>query len=349
LYCYCKITKQTILPLNTFKVGINGEKYPLLFYKQPPIRLLQLAHNLSFQHCSSLLYTNQSTIMQWLGRRGSSNVEDRRGMSGGGIAAGGGVIGVIIYLVYSFLSGGDIDPNNIPSINPQSTNTPLSTEEQKADDQRAEFVKVVLADTEDVWNRLFSDNGSQYKEPTLVLFRDAVASACGNASAASGPFYCPGDTKLYIDLSFYQEMQDKLKAPGDFAMAYVIAHEVGHHIQALNGTAQKVNQLRENASEKDGNRYSVMLELQADFFAGVWAHHAQKMKNILDKGDIEEALNAANAIGDDRLQKQSTGTVVPDAFTHGTSAQRMFWFKKGFESGDIRQGDTFSGSGMSMN
>jgi uncharacterized protein len=279
--------------------------------------------------------------MQWLGRRSSSNVEDRRGLSGGGIAAGGGIIGVIIYLLYNFIGGGTIDPSQIP-VSPQGQQTEMTAEEQKADDQRAEFVKVVLAETEDVWNKIFSENGQRYAEPTLVLFRDAVQSACGNASAASGPFYCPGDSKLYIDLSFYQDMQTKLHAPGDFAMAYVVAHEVGHHVQNLNGTAAKIMKLRQQSSEADANRYSVMMELQADFLAGVWAHHDQKMKNILDEGDIDEALNAANAIGDDRLQKEATGRVVPDAFTHGTSTQRMYWFKKGFETGDIKQGNTFN-------
>ena len=205
---------------------------------------------------------------------------------------------------------------------------------------------MVLAETEDVWNRLFAEAGNTYAEPTLVLFRGAVSSACGNASAASGPFYCPGDSKLYIDLSFYQDLQTRFNAPGDFAMAYVVAHEVGHHIQNLNGTASKVSRLRGQAGEAEANRYSVMMELQADFLAGVWAHHAQKMKNILDEGDIDEALNAANAIGDDRLQKQSTGEVVPDAFTHGTSAQRMYWFKKGYETGDVKQGNTFNDPGL---
>ena len=284
--------------------------------------------------------------MQWLGRRGSSNVEDRRRMSGGGIAAGGGIAGLVIYLIYSFLGGGDIDPSQIPQITPQANERTLSPEEQKADDDRAQFVKVVLAETEDVWNKVFADNGKQYTEPTLVLFRDGVSSACGNASSASGPFYCPGDNKLYIDLAFYQDLQSRFNAPGDFAMAYVVAHEVGHHIQNLNGTASKVQQLRGRVGEAEANKYSVMLELQADFLAGVWAHYTQKMKNILDEGDIEEALNAANAIGDDRLQKQSTGQVVPDAFTHGTSAQRMYWFKKGYETGDIKQGDTFNDPGL---
>jgi len=281
--------------------------------------------------------------MKWIGRRESSNVEDRRGMSGGGLAVGGGVIGIIIYLIYSFLGG---DPGQLPQSIPQSQTSQLTSEQQAADEERAKFVKVVLADTEDVWNKLFADNGSDYREPTLVLFRDGVASACGNASSASGPFYCPLDNKLYIDLSFYQELQERFDAPGDFAMAYVVAHEVGHHIQNLMGTADKVSRMRQQAGEREGNRYSVMLELQADFYAGVWAHHAQRMKNILESGDIEEALRAANAIGDDRLQKQATGEVVPDAFTHGTSAQRMYWFKKGYETGDIKQGNTFDASDL---
>ncbi len=281
--------------------------------------------------------------MKWLGREESSNVEDRRGISGGKIAAGGGIGGIIIYLIYTFLGG---DPSSAPlppQLSPGTSQTSTMTaEEQAADDQRAKFVKVVLKDTEDVWGKLFAESGKSYPKPTLVLFRDAVESGCGQASSASGPFYCPGDSKLYIDLSFYQELQDHLHAPGDFPMAYVIAHEVGHHVQNLLGISAKVERARQEGGEKVGNKYSVMLELQADFFAGVWAHHAQQMKNILDEGDIEEALNAANAIGDDRLQKQSTGRVVPDAFTHGTSAQRVYWFKKGYETGDIKQGDTFS-------
>ncbi|MEO7307467.1 MAG: neutral zinc metallopeptidase [Ferruginibacter sp.] len=284
--------------------------------------------------------------MKWIGSRGSSNVEDRRGISGGGLATGGGVVGVIVYLLYSLLSGGDIDPSRIPTISKQVNQRALTPEEQKADEERAAFVKVVLAETEDVWNRLYADAGKRYTEPTLVLFRDAVSSACGNASSASGPFYCPSDSKLYIDLSFYQDLQTRFNAPGDFAMAYVVAHEVGHHIQNLNGTAEKISRLRGQAGEAEANRYSVMMELQADFYAGIWAHYAQKMKNILDVGDIDEALNAANEIGDDRLQRQSTGEVVPDAFTHGTSAQRMYWFKKGYETGDLKQGNTFNDPGL---
>jgi predicted metalloprotease len=286
---------------------------------------------------------NQKNIitMRWAGRRESSNVDDRRGLSGGGIAAGGGVLGIIVYVLYSFLSGNPVDPSQIP-MNPQATQRSLSPEEQAAEDERAKFVKVVLAETEDVWNQVFTANGQDYKEPTLVLFNGAVQSACGNASSATGPFYCPGDSKLYIDLSFYQELQDRFKAPGDFAMAYVVAHEVGHHIQNLNGTSDKINQLRQQLDEVEFNKYSVKMELQADFLAGVWAHYEERMKNILDPGDIDEALNAANAIGDDRLQKQATGEVVPDAFTHGTSAQRVYWFKKGYETGDLKQGDTFN-------
>lgn len=282
--------------------------------------------------------------MKWTGRRESSNVDDRRGISGGKLAAGGGVAGLVIYLLYTLLSGGNIDPAQVQQqLSEQGNQTSQMTpEEQAADEERAKFVKVVVAETEDVWNKIFAEGGNQYTEPTLVLFRGSVASACGNASSASGPFYCPGDNKMYIDLSFYQDLQNKLNAPGDLPMAYVVAHEVGHHIQNLMGTADKVNRLRQQLSETEFNRYSVMMELQADFYAGVWAHHAQKMKNILDTDDIDEALTAANAIGDDRLQRQATGQVTPDAFTHGTSAQRMYWFKKGYETGDIKQGDTFN-------
>lgn len=281
--------------------------------------------------------------MQWLGRRESSNVEDRRGISGGGVAAGGGILSIIAYLLYTFL-GGNPDSSQAPQFqNPTEQSTPMSAEEKQQDDQRASFVKVVLADTEDVWGQVLPQQANvQYTDPTLVLFRDGVSSACGQASSASGPFYCPGDGKLYIDLSFYQEMQDQLHAPGDFAMAYVVAHEVGHHVQDLLGTSDKVQNLRSQQNETEVNRTSVMLELQADFYAGVWAHYDQKMKNILDAGDIDEALNAANQIGDDMLQKQATGHVVPDAFTHGTSAQRVYWFKKGYQTGDMRQGDTFN-------
>jgi predicted metalloprotease len=282
--------------------------------------------------------------MQWLGKRESSNVDDRRGL-GGGVLAGGGIIGVIIYIISTFMNGGDVDPSKIPAINSQQQ-TELTAEEKTADNERAKFVKVVLAETEDVWNKLFTDIGNKYQEPKLVLFRDAVSSACGNASSSAGPFYCPGDGQLYIDLSFYEDLQKKLNAPGDFAMAYVVAHEVGHHIQNLLGTADKINKLKSHASETEGNRLSVMMELQADFYAGVWAHYEDKYKNALDAGDIQEAMNAANQIGDDRLQKEATGRVVPDAFTHGTSAQRMYWFKKGYDTGDIKQGNTFEAANL---
>lgn len=276
--------------------------------------------------------------MRWQGRRQSTNVDDRRGVSGGQVAVGGGILGVIA-LVINFLLGGDVSqlPQQLPN-----ENVPVSAEQQAADDERAEFVKVVLAETENVWNTLFQQAGENYSEPTLVLFSGGTQSGCGSATSATGPFYCPGDQKVYIDLSFYQDLQTRFAAPGDFAMAYVVAHEVGHHIQNLLGTSGKVQRMRQQVSEEEYNKYSVMLELQADFFAGVWAHHTQRMENILEEGDIEEALTAANAIGDDRLQKQSQGYVVPESFTHGTSQQRMYWFKKGYQTGDMNQGDTFN-------
>ena len=211
-----------------------------------------------------------------------------------------------------------------------------------AENELAAFSATILADTEDVWNKLLSN----YREPTLVLFSNSVTSACGNASSATGPFYCPGDEKLYIDLSFFKEMEHRMNAPGDFAQAYVIAHEVGHHIQNLMGTTDKMQRLRGQISKTEYNKLSVKLELQADFLAGVWAHYSQKMNQSMEPGDLEEALNAANAIGDDRLQKNATGRVVPDSFTHGTSAQRMRWFKKGFDTGDLSQGDTFSANSL---
>jgi predicted metalloprotease len=277
--------------------------------------------------------------MLWRGRRESTNVDDRRGVTGGHVAAGGGIIGVIIYLLYNFLGGGGGTSQLPPIQRPQQE---MTAEEKKADDDRASFTKVVMADTEDVWSKLFSEMGKTYQPPTLVLFRDGVQSACGMASAATGPFYCPGDQQVYIDLSFFRELQERFNAPGDFACAYVVAHEVGHHIQYLNGTSDKMAKLRQQVSEEEYNKYSVKLELQADFLAGVWAHHAQQMKKILEAGDIEEALNAASQIGDDKLQQETQGRVVPESFTHGTSAQRVYWFKKGYQSGDINQGDTFN-------
>jgi len=280
--------------------------------------------------------------MRWIGGRQSSNVDDRRGVSAGGVAAGGGIIGIIVMVLYSLLGGGGGDEGSIPIQLPGQTQQ-MTPEEKAADDERAKFVTVVLGYTEDVWNQLIS----QYQEPRLVLFHDRVESACGLASSASGPFYCPGDQQVYIDLSFYQELGQRFGAPGDFAMAYVIAHEVGHHIQKLMGTSDKMARLRQQVSGEEYNKYSVMLELQADFLAGVWAHYMQNKKTqdlqaIIEPGDIEEALNAANAIGDDRLQKESQGYVVPESFTHGTSKQRIYWFKKGFDTGDMKQGDTFN-------
>lgn len=275
--------------------------------------------------------------MLWRGREGSSNVEDRRGMSGGGLAVGGGIGGLIIGLLYMLLGG---NPSDAPVLMPgqqAQQGQQYGSRRNPEDDTLAQFVSVVLHDTEDVWGNLISN----YKDPKLVLFTDAVQSACGSASSATGPFYCPGDEKVYIDLSFFRELKDRFGASGDFAMAYVVAHEVGHHVQNLMGTSDKVRALQQQAGEREGNRLSVKLELQADFLAGVWANHAQQMKHILQPGDIEEALKAANAIGDDRLQQETQGRVVPDAFTHGTSAQRMYWFKKGYETGDIRQGNTF--------
>ena len=273
--------------------------------------------------------------MLWKGRRESTNVDDRRGMSGGGLAVGGGIIGVIALLINFFLGGGDASqlPQNLPG-----AGAPEMSAEQKAEeDELAGFVKVVFGDTEDVWNSLLGDG--QYREPRLVLFSQVTSSGCGHASQASGPFYCPADQQVYIDLSFYNELKQRFNVSGDFAMAYVIAHEVGHHIQYLMGTTEKMARARQQMSEREYNQLSVKLELQADFLAGVFAHHNKKH---LQAGDIEEALTAANAIGDDNLQRQAQGHVVPDAFTHGTSEQRMYWFKKGYQTGDINQGDTFS-------
>lgn len=281
--------------------------------------------------------------MRWTGRRQSSNVDDQRGqrMGGGGMLTKGGIGTVVIIVIISLILGknpltllqqtGMGDPTEYASTD--QTYQPSAEEEELAD-----FVKVVLADTEDVWNSLMDD----YREPTLVLFTDQVQSGCGSAGASTGPFYCSNDEKVYIDLSFYKVLHSNLDAPGDFAQAYVIAHEVGHHVQHLLGITDKVHSMRDQLSEEDYNKLSVKLELQADFLAGVWAHHAQRTKKILEPGDIEEALNAASAIGDDKLQMEGQGRVVPDSFTHGTSEQRVRWFKKGFESGDPNQGDTFN-------
>lgn len=279
--------------------------------------------------------------MRWRDGRQSQNVEDQRG-SRKGLAVGGG-IGTVVVLVIALLFGGD--PREVlerlqggggaPA--PGTQTRPVNPEEEEL----KKFVSTVLADTEDTWKDIFRREGRQYREPKLVLFTDQVRSACGLAGAAVGPFYCPGDEKVYIDLSFYRELKNRFRAPGDFAQAYVIAHEIGHHIQNLLGTMQKVNAMRGRISKAQENDLSVRLELQADFYAGVWAYYAQK-KGILEPGDIEEALGAASAIGDDRLQRETQGYVVPDSFTHGTSEQRARWFRRGLETGDIRQGDTFN-------
>jgi len=278
--------------------------------------------------------------MRWRGRRESANVEDRRGVSRGGMAVGGG-LGTIVLIVLALLFGAD--PRELldqgQGGNPaQGTQTARQVNPQE--DDLKKFTSVVLAETEDVWNTLFQQAGRRYREPKLTLFTEQTRSACGVAGASVGPFYCSGDEKVYIDLSFYRDLKTKLGAPGDFAQAYVIAHEVGHHIQHLLGTMEQVSAQQRRMSEADSNRLSVMLELQADFYAGVWAHYAAR-RGIIEPGDIEEALGAASAIGDDRLQRQGQGYVVPDSFTHGSSEQRVRWFRKGFETGDMRQGDTF--------
>jgi predicted metalloprotease len=248
-----------------------------------------------------------------------------------------GGVGSIIVVVIALLMG----------VNPMALMGPQNVQQGPAvndprEEERKEFVSVVLADTEAVWNKLFREMGRNYEEPTLVLFRGQADSACGFATSAVGPFYCPRDHKVYIDLQFFEELQRRFGAPGDFAQAYVIAHEVGHHVQELLGISDRVQSQQGRVSKPEYNRLSVRLELQADFLAGVWAHHAQKMRNILEEGDIEEALRAAEAIGDDRLQQQAQGHVVPDSFTHGTSQQRARWFRRGLQTGDIRQGDTFA-------
>lgn len=277
--------------------------------------------------------------MRWRGERQSENIEDRRGMSRGGMAIGGG-LGSIVIVVLALLFGAD--PRQLLEQLPaQGPATETSRPVNPADDERKQFVGVVLANTEDVWNEVFRQSGRDYQEPRLQLFDIQADSACGLAGSAVGPFYCPADQKVYIDLSFFRDLETRFNAPGDFAQAYVVAHEVGHHVQNLLGTMDRVNSFRGRVSEAQNNDLSVRLELQADFFAGVWAHYAQK-KGSLEPGDIEEALGAASAVGDDRLQKETQGYVVPDSFTHGSSQQRIRWFRKGFESGDIRQGDTFN-------
>lgn len=279
--------------------------------------------------------------MRWLGGRESDNVDDRRGSGGGGLVVGGGIGTVVIAVIVMLLGG---DPSQVlnrsaPTQQEQGSQAP---DGPQPDDAAASFTRKVLASTEDVWGKIFQEQGSQYQDPTLVMFRGVTSSGCGTAQQAMGPFYCPLDQKVYIDLSFYDELAQRFQAPGEFAMAYVVAHEIGHHVQNQLGIMRKIEQARQQMSERDYNKVSVRLELQADFFAGVWAHHAQGQSISIDENDVESALTAANAIGDDKIQEETQGRVVPDAFTHGTSAQRVYWFKKGLKTGDIRQGDTFN-------
>ncbi|NLW85180.1 MAG: metalloprotease [Phycisphaerae bacterium] len=281
--------------------------------------------------------------MRWKDRRSSSNVEDRRGLSPKPGLIGGGIGTIIIVLAIYFLGG---DPsqilNTLPLEDSASTVPYVPSAEEN---ELAQFVSVVLAETEDVWTQLFSEQGLNYEYPKLVLFTGSVQSACGYAGSATGPFYCPGDHKVYIDLSFYQELQERFQAPGDFAMAYVIAHEIGHHVQTLLGINEQVMSLRSRLNEDEFNKYLVRLELQADYLSGVWAHYANRM-NLLEEGDLDEALNAASAVGDDRIQKAAQGYVVPDSFTHGTSEQRKRWFYKGFTAGNLDEGDTFKAENL---
>ncbi|RYM31431.1 metalloprotease [Brumimicrobium glaciale] len=284
--------------------------------------------------------------MKWKGRRKSSNVEDRRGMSSGKkLIGGGGLIGIIILLISVF--GGETGQTLAPILDQitqsSSSNTQnLTQRELSAEEiELGDFVSTVFADTDDIWNKIFRENGMNYEEPGMVLFTGDVATACGNATSASGPFYCPGDKKVYMDLDFFNELETRFGAEGgDFAMAYVIAHEVGHHVQTLLGTSAKVRQMQSKMSQKEANKMTVKQELQADFYAGVWAYY---MKQHLEEGDIDEALSAANAVGDDAIQKRVQGHVTPDSFTHGTSRQRKEWFMKGYKSGDISLGNTFEG------
>jgi uncharacterized protein len=280
--------------------------------------------------------------MLWKGRRQSSNVEDRRGISGRTMVAGGGLGTVVLVVLYLLLGGGKGDElqNILPTTGGSSTENRQLTAAEK---EQGDFVSVILAETEDVWHSLFSDAGKTYREPKLVLFSGMTQSGCGSAQAAVGPFYCSGDETVYIDLDFLSDLQNRLGAQGDFAVAYIIAHEVGHHVQNLLGIMDQVQEQRAaGLDERESNDLSVRMELQADFLAGVWAYHAQRTKNILEEGDVEEAINAAGAVGDDRIQSRTQGYVVPDSFSHGTSAQRTNWFLKGFKTGDPDQGDTFN-------
>ena len=283
--------------------------------------------------------------MKWSGRRQSDNMEDRRGMSSGGkTIVGGGIIGIIILLLNVF--GGENAQMLTPILEQMNQGQSAPTEQRDLTAKELEeqaFINAILVDTEDVWTKIFQENNLQYKNPKLVLFTAGVETACGNATSTSGPFYCPGDQKVYMDLDFFEELKTKFGAQGgDFATAYVIAHEIGHHVQTLLGTSAKMREMQEGKSQAEANKLSVALELQADFYAGVWTHYNQQMNNFLEDGDIDEALSAAHAVGDDAIQSKIQGRIVPESFTHGTSAQRKAWFMKGYKTGDINQGDTFA-------
>ncbi|HET9477768.1 MAG TPA: neutral zinc metallopeptidase [Pyrinomonadaceae bacterium] len=277
--------------------------------------------------------------MRWRGERQSTNIEDRRGLTGSKIAVGGG-LGTVIVIIIALLFGAD--PQQLLEQLPSDRSAEVQTSRPRnaEEEELKQFVSVVLGKSEEVWHEIFRRNGRQYREPTLVLFTDQVQSACGMAGAAVGPFYCPGDEKVYIDLAFYEALRRRFNAPGDFAQAYVIAHEVGHHVQNLLGISDRVHAMQQRVTEAEANQLSVRLELQADFFAGMFARYVQN-QGLLEAGDVEEALQAASAVGDDRIQRRTTGRVVPDSFTHGTSEQRLRWFRKGYDTGDMRQGDTF--------
>ena len=277
--------------------------------------------------------------MRWQGRRESGNVEDRRGMSRGMVIGGGGGLATLVVVAIALLTG--VDPRQLLQSAPSAEVGQQQGGAPPADDPQAQFVSVILADTEDTWNQVLPQHGRQYEEPKLVLFSDAVASACGNASSAVGPFYCSRDSTVYLDMSFFNDLEQRFGAPGDFARAYVIAHEVGHHVQNLLGISEQVQQQQARSSEEGANALSVRLELQADCLAGVWGAHAKQERDFIESGDVEEALQAASAIGDDRLQEQAKGYVVPESFTHGSSAQRVEWFRRGLESGDPGSCDTF--------
>ena len=278
--------------------------------------------------------------MLWQGRRESENVEDARGSGGGRLVMGGGIGTVILVVLYLALGG---DPQALFDAQQQAqVSQPAQVDSQAPRDEASKFVAVVLADTEDAWKDAFRQMGREYQEPRLLLFTDVIQSGCGFASGATGPFYCPQDRRVYIDLGFFRQLQERLGAGGDFAEAYVIAHEVGHHVQNLLGITDRVQAARGRVSQSEYNQLSVRLELQADFLAGVWARYTDRVKHVVEAGDIEEAMRAASAVGDDRLQSRSRGYVVPDSFTHGTSEQRVRWFRRGYETGDIRQGDTFN-------